>query len=807
MMDDLIFSSDYERSEWTDIDELKSVFGTKAATQATLPRLWTPPFALISAQISDGHCEEGVISKLGEGGMSRIRKLAELTGSLIIRSSVIGETIWDRGTYESVIINLQMGDFENALVDAITRVLSSASTRRSGLVLQSYIKPRARGEFGNLLRVSKTRDQWEMTYEDGSVTTSVRFNTQRDQAADPCSPIEIKAGVPQERLIGPVCAWLNNELLRGISLRLNCEWIMDGQQVYLVQIDQEDEDFVGINPFQLRVAHAHQPTVEEGFFIKPATEAAIAEWDKLHVLRELYDKGEPRRPTLFYVPVSSLPASGDATAFSKLVDDFSRIIGPDNIVIRTSVRAEEEKKVNLERTEGLRPEQAARRALELRDKLAQEGSVEKYAFVIHRFIAARAAAWARAEPGNPLVEIHGLWGLPDALQYCPYDIWEVHVPTNVATEFTEYKSHMLIARENGEWEYVRIKNEFGRSLSIGRREAMEIATRTLAIAERLGRACHVMWFVGCASPEGKSYSIPWYLTDAHPSERNSDRSNYQMYRVENRDDLERFRTLTKPTSRTAIELMPKDLALFRDMNFIESVGEAAKEASVPVILAGSTLAHAYFALRRKGCTVVPRGEKEHTRVRRSASFGKIVRDKIPTRIAERREAELTRKLPTNLKLNFLISKLLEEALEVRGAENQTERKTELADVFEILRELAKMSGLSMADITNAADDKRAKAGGFEEGLVLLQTGILSGHRDSLVDGGKALAQVLARKTAGDTFELPFTFFGFMEIDQPRSIVLEDAGIRIFITLKNDRIEFRIARGAEQLELPLDMSVS
>ncbi|MEO6782722.1 MAG: hypothetical protein ABI196_17790, partial [Bradyrhizobium sp.] len=67
-----------------------------------------------------------------------------------------------------------------------------------------------------------------------------------------------------------------------------------------------------------------------------------------------------------------------------------------------------------------------------------------------------------------------LWGLPDALQYCPYDIWEVHVPTNVATEFTDYKSNMLIARDNGEWEYVRIKNKLGRSLSIGRREAIEI---------------------------------------------------------------------------------------------------------------------------------------------------------------------------------------------------------------------------------------------------------------------------------------------------------------------------------------------
>jgi len=406
-----------------------------------------------------------------------------------------------------------------------------------------------------------------------------------------------------------------------------------------------------------------------------------------------------------------------------------------------------------------------------------------------------------------LVEIHGLWGLPDALQYCPYDIWEVHVPTNVATEFTDYKSNMLIARDNGEWEYVRIKNELGRSLSIGRREAIEIASKTIAVAERLGRACHVMWFVGCANPDGGSYSIPWYLTDAHPSEKNLDRSNYEMYRVENREDLEEFKELGKPTPRTAIELMPKDLALFRDMDFIESVGEAAKDADVPVILAGSTLAHAYFALRRKGCTVVPLGEKEHTRVRRSASFGKIVRDKIPTRIARRREAELTRKLPENLKLNFLISKLLEEALEIRGAENPAERRLELADVFEILRELAKMSGLSVGDIASTADDKRAKVGGFEEGLVLLQTGILGSRRDHLVDDGKGLTQVLARKTAGDTFELPFTFFGFMEIDQPRSIIFDDFAIRLFITLKNDRIEFRVSRAAEQLELPLDMSVS
>jgi hypothetical protein len=91
-----------------------------------------------------------------------------------------------------------------------------------------------------------------------------------------------------------------------------------------------------------------------------------------------------------------------------------------------------------------------------RDKFADElRTINDLAFVAHRFIAARSSAWVRAEPENPMVEIHSLWGLPDALQYCPYDIWEVHLPTKVATEYPDYKSHMLMAREDGRWEYVR----------------------------------------------------------------------------------------------------------------------------------------------------------------------------------------------------------------------------------------------------------------------------------------------------------------------------------------------------------------
>jgi hypothetical protein len=78
------------------------------------------------------------------------------------------------------------------------------------------VQPRARGEFGNLLRVSKTRDHWELSSNASGATSRVRFNTQRDEAANSRSPLELKRGVPRERLFGSIAAWLNNYLRRGV---------------------------------------------------------------------------------------------------------------------------------------------------------------------------------------------------------------------------------------------------------------------------------------------------------------------------------------------------------------------------------------------------------------------------------------------------------------------------------------------------------------------------------------------------------------------------------------------------------------
>ena len=169
-----------------------------------------------------------------------------------------------------------------------------------------------------------------------------------------------------------------------------------------------------------------------------------------------------------------------------------------------------------------------------------------------------AVSWARADPADPTVEINGIWGLPDALQYCPYDIWEVHVPTSSATDYPEYKSNMLLAQEDGSWKYVRTKNEIARALSVTRKDAGDIAERTYAIARRLGQPCHVMWLVGCIDQNGESFNVPWYWVHAYKTEKNEDRSRHISFVVSDRASLARLKDVDLEVGHYMIRIVSSD---------------------------------------------------------------------------------------------------------------------------------------------------------------------------------------------------------------------------------------------------------
>lgn len=781
---------------------LAQIFGTKGGLLTCLPTAWTPSFICCSPIDAAVPSARNLSSIFSTDVVEAIESLGEEYGQLIVRSSVLGETVWERGKYHSQVVRYsnEKDKLDQDVLRAIGSVIKSAPGRTTGLLFQGFVAPSMQGEFGNLLRVSKTRDHWELSTKgaDGGHFHR-RLNAQRDPAADQQRPLRQTVGRGTSRLFGSIAAWLNNELLVGVSQRSTCEWISDAEgRIFLVQIDVEDEDVHGRNPFQIRVPWAFSPRGVKGHFLRAAEDADIGRWDKLAVLDELWSPGDVKRPVLFMIAENELPK--DTAGKEALASEIASFVGPDGIVVRTSGRRGSAKIVNLPRTECLTPPRAVEWMEDQTGSQAEAGPERgERAFILHRFIAARASAWVRAAPGDSHVSIHALWGLPDALQFFPYDIWDVHLSASVATCYPEYKSNVLLPQEDGSWRYVRVKNEIARAQCIGRKEALDLALRSAEISRRLGRACHIMWFIGCRSSDGSEYSIPWYWTEAHDQSKNPDRFDLNEYPVRCRSDLETLKRTRPATARLAIRLQPTDLNLMRDKKFIAEVADYALESNVPIVLLGSTLAHAFYLLRDRGCAVLTPSERQHTRVRQLTSFSKLVRDKIPEKIADRQEMDLSKPLSGKLLVPFLIAKLFEESLEVRGASSDTELRAELADLYEVLISLVKACGLTIPEIELEAQLKREKAGGFDKGLVLLKTGVGIGLGQNTLteDDG----QSMIHRGEAEVVEIPLSSLVSSKVGASHSAIFYGGRTIVEIRLKSDRLSLEIVSIEDQPLLP------
>ena len=86
-----LFSDDVPLQGWSDAHSYITEFGPKGSLLLAIPRNWTPPFALIGTLTS----REEITASL-----PRIVQLSD--GEIIVRSSVLGESIWDRGSYQRV---------------------------------------------------------------------------------------------------------------------------------------------------------------------------------------------------------------------------------------------------------------------------------------------------------------------------------------------------------------------------------------------------------------------------------------------------------------------------------------------------------------------------------------------------------------------------------------------------------------------------------------------------------------------------------------------------------------------------------
>src|SRR5690606_19142668 len=108
---------------WGAVEPLELVYGPKGARLLTLPRAWTPHFALIPwSQTGKKKQLEGTI----EDNWEKLVALAAITGQVTIRSSVVGETIWDRGSYHSEVVDATLGLKRKNVLHAARAVVDSA---------------------------------------------------------------------------------------------------------------------------------------------------------------------------------------------------------------------------------------------------------------------------------------------------------------------------------------------------------------------------------------------------------------------------------------------------------------------------------------------------------------------------------------------------------------------------------------------------------------------------------------------------------------------------------------------------------
>src|SRR5258708_17033826 len=117
-MEQVLFSEDGAPFDWSDGASHRAIYGPKGALLTTLPRLWTPPFALIPAALVADAERSGKLSLiLKRSQILRMRALVGIDG-LIVRSSGVGESIWDPGKYESSIVGSVDRDFYSQLQEA-----------------------------------------------------------------------------------------------------------------------------------------------------------------------------------------------------------------------------------------------------------------------------------------------------------------------------------------------------------------------------------------------------------------------------------------------------------------------------------------------------------------------------------------------------------------------------------------------------------------------------------------------------------------------------------------------------------------
>lgn len=698
-------------------------YGAKAAGLAFLPAKWRLDFAALSVEVYRGWKKAGEVS-----GAPELQELREWLKNknlhdLILRSSGVVETLYDRGKFKSMIVRSGWSffDVERAILEIFEDAQRVDEGEDLGVVVQEFVRPEFSGHLSNEYRVSPTINQWSYELEKPRWAPSRGINSKFTTAPDPNSLLKSGNKIPHQPLRS-VAHYLADEF----EERCHVEWIVGNNTLYLSQIDFEwPERDVGLHPKRdIKEATPPQLNLSRPTTLKAYTVGTATKWSKLKNLSDFdFDHVRPSPRIYPLVPEVVKNALRDEKSFHRLKAEMISLTG-DRLVVRTDCIKEGVGRFNLPRTDTVSVDAALKWCGETIESIeGMDVDEDSYIFLFHAFLPALASAWAYAKPGNPIVIVDALWGLPDGLQVLPVDTYEVNVvQRKVVQTRSTFKPRFLTELPDGTWNYRDIKSRYGRAQVLGSSDKLEVALRTRGISDKIGENAQIMWFCGVPEAYSVGRNLPWFRSREKFDPAPRQEVRYKPFVVTKPEDLERL-----PPGKMTIQLSP-EANLIRDETFLNAIIEVAKNNGIPVQLEGSILGHAFYRLNQEGIPVVLANAPKYYRKRMRKSFGKLVRDKVPTNIVAGGEMVKEARLAKTDLGSALAGKMIEEIEELLRATTCTDQIAELADVLEVTKGLANAYGHDWTKVEALAEKKAEERGGFQDGRVLMETALP--HRNS-----------------------------------------------------------------------------
>jgi predicted house-cleaning noncanonical NTP pyrophosphatase (MazG superfamily) len=722
------------------------LIGEKAYGLLCLPTSWTLPFIVVSDELLSQYrsCSENREKLLTNWTQMIISALTSIgitsNDYIIVRSSGYYEGLNERGKYYS----------EHGSINILSQVLDSCLTKFSSdselkeqtipFIIQKYIiSISAKGHLSNERRFSKEQRDWLGEFEGNGNTFQINLRDWREKIPS-INYIEKNLSCNLSVLISEVLkipsTWAFDK-----KCRIHYEWVWDGTNIYLVQADEE-HNMDGIDPTQINTKLSSPASKFIPKILENISRQHARKFNKIRNVFTYMDLDLPIIPLYILENQKIIKSLASGNVPNDLKNDISELV-KGSLVIRMDIATtDQDKRQMLPRTQEERKLESALTWLkEKSSEILNMGITEDIAFIFHNFIPAISSAFAYAAPGERKVQIESLWGLPEGLYYNAHDKYTVDTLKskidNLKVEDTKtfevkkkinFKNYFIMPNELGQWSTMILKPPFDWRASIQKKKWInEIAFESRRIAEKENMPLSIMWFINVPSHVCSNNIFPWHheyynakttsLAQTHRKKTPFDESLV----IKTTNDIERLRIeAEKPKSLIRrVRIQPLEEKLLREKRTLRNIGELTQKIGAIILLDGGVLSHAYYQLMQTDAiveVVQPFDNMEDKR-----EFNKLVRDKVPMNIEDGGEVVNKIHISGELLLRSLREKLVEEAFEVLDAVDQKSILGELADVSEIMDEILININADKNQLQKVKQMKYEKAGGFKEGIVLLET--------------------------------------------------------------------------------------